>query len=169
MDIYETIYDTVKNNLSSNGMTFPLEKDGYLSVVCKNPFVVDEKELSVVESNSDFNTIFYRMLNRLPLEADFGQHQKQAAEFGFKGADEFRMYLILALRFSKEFRGRNRKLIPATSGEEIPKELKRKFIRAWIVISLRSLVMVNIVYPIWDSFSSERKNKIRRMFGRSEK
>ncbi len=178
MDIYKNIYETVNDNLEKSGMHFPFSEEQYLNIVRSNPYIVKMSELSMINSDSDMDAFFYRVLNRLCDDGTKEHIWQICNNLGMNDGDD--MLMVVATEVSKydELRVKNKRIIWDIKAnkqhllcEQIKrkqKEEKRKLFLARLRLVKERIKLYTII-RLWDSFSDESKNRIRRLFGRGEK
>ena len=103
LSIYETLFETVEQNLNVCDLNLPFDKEDYLKIVRKNPYEMDYDEFSSLVEEGHFNAFFYRFLNRLPVPGTMELFKKRMKMSGLNGTDGFDKYTVMAVTYDPEF------------------------------------------------------------------
>lgn len=172
MDIYESIFDTVNENLIQDGGKLPFSKEKYLRIVRQNPYEINIEETDAVISDSDIDAFFYRALNRLPdLNTKSSiREMEEIAEKRFPGSIGILVAMVVSGSF--EFCMKHKKMLWSRETRSIKRQLYS--ILGWKLFKnylkmYKSKFYQHVVFKIWDLFPNNIKNVIRRLMGRKEK
>ncbi len=178
MDIYGTIYQTVDSELKQNGLELPFSEDEYLHIVRKNPYYIDAEEYNEIVNCLGINAFYYRLSNRLPNkgEKDLLKKRKRNTD-----KDELQNLMYFATGVINAIGEKKKIQVDWSENKKATLVIKccRCYFAGWIQGKTDSFVLrfklclarakLCTIIRVWDMFSEESKNAIRRIIGRPVK